>query len=777
MILLLKRKKNGFTLVELLVVVFLSSVILGIAYFVIGNVINNAKDKAIALEKNSVIVSADLFMKENIGDINWSLIDGADNKSFVLISVSELINKGYLDSDQVKNDYLSMCVIVTRDNSSNSISSEEIVSNCDNDVLVVDIPRSGDICEDRVYNGEEQVITGEVFSNYSVRNNRGKNAGSYDVVISLSNNNMMWTDGTNSDKVVTCMIKKATPSFFVGIKDVDGNLINGMNAGKVGKSSLYVESDVDGKISAKSSVKKYVNVDLGDKVVYKDTVKEVNIDILASRKASTVVTFTLNPDNDNYKKVTAVFTVGEVNANSINVPECKIGDKLKYNGNNIDVIDNADKQAYRLSNNIATGAGTYKVVAKLNYGYVWKDGSFSDKEIDCYVENKEINVKLDDQGATSVVSPSEMVIRYSELPENLVSIPKREYVVTYIYKDALTADNLNPKTNTVTRVYGYKFDGFYSGKNGTGTKYIDGTGKGIAKFNIGNDTVLYANWVATKLEVPVVNAPSGYDSIYWTLSNNKSGDKVNVNKYYPTGNVTLYGWLLDTTAPVCNISVSGSKKDSSSNWYTSSVNVKYTCKDSGSGCKANSESVFSGVKLNKEGSFSYNNIYVIDNFGNKTKCTDKTVNIDWTRPSMNFSIAKDVNKDDTRYTTRTYSTVTDYGSGIYAVAISSCAYTNRYGTTVGSSNNASCYYYGVKQRLKHLLDYNSYLSGDYKTVYECNYGNCYGSVYSTYYDLSWGKSNLIIYSRDAAGNYTVYLTEQDYNNIGAFYAWDVTGEF
>lgn len=36
---------------------------------------------------------------------------------------------------------------------------------------------------------------------------------------------------------------------------------------------------------------------------------------------------------------------------------------------------------------------------------------------------------------------------------------------------------------------------------------------------------------------------------------------------------------------------------------------------------------------------------------------------------------------------------------------------------------------------------------------------------------------IIIYLRDAAGNYTVYLTEQDYNNIGAFYAWDVTGEF
>ena len=131
---------------------------------------------------------------------------------------------------------------------------------------------------------------------------------------------------------------------------------------------------------------------------------------------------------------------------------------------------------------------------------------------------------------------------------------------------------------TAPTKYGYNFDGYYSGENGTGTKYYNSSMSSVTNYNIENDTTLYANWVAktvivsfdkqngtggtnsvtatynSQMPTSSVTAPTrtGYNFDGYYLNTNGSGTKyynssmTSVNNWDKDVDTTIYAnWILD----------------------------------------------------------------------------------------------------------------------------------------------------------------------------------------------------------------------------------------
>ena len=84
------RKRNGFTIIEMLVTIAIITVISAVAVFSITTYINNTKETSDELNIKSIKDSAELYVKEFENDIIW-----IDNK-YTCISIKELKDIGFL---------------------------------------------------------------------------------------------------------------------------------------------------------------------------------------------------------------------------------------------------------------------------------------------------------------------------------------------------------------------------------------------------------------------------------------------------------------------------------------------------------------------------------------------------------------------------------------------------------------------------------------------------------------------------------------------------------
>lgn len=739
------NKSKGFSLVELIVVVVVVSLVLGICGYFVINVINNSRDKALVLNRNNVLSSAILYLEESNEEV---ILNGEHN----YVPVRVLVNKGYLDKKDVSDSY-DKCVLVIKDSSNNVLEAIDIVDCNNSSKRIINIPTSSEYCNNSlVYDGSEKdVVKTSVVSGYSFSNTKFTNAGSYKITASLDDTSYVWKDGTVEDKKITCKIDKA---------EVDLNL-SSAGSTEVGSFDVKVTSNVDGKLEVKSSNKGYAKAKL---IEDKGKEKNVKIDVSAVRDISTYITFSLVPIDNNYKKTSVVYEINNVLSNKITTPICNSDLYDMDDEASIELIKTND--GYRLENNIQKDYGTYNVIAKLNYGYMWEDGSLDDKTISCKVIRKYSNIILDGDGATNS-SVNSVVASYGELLEN-IEIPEKKYDV--IYTESLTNYN-----NTVE--YQYKFDGYYTEKNGNGDKYIDVDGKGVKEWYGEEDITLYANWLETNLTKPSVTIPTGYNYVNWK---NGDGNIINLDKFVPISDVTLYGEMVDNTDPICNISVTGTQKLSSvSDWYSSqSVHVKYTCDDKGSGCKNNSNNVFNGVELTEEKIHTYENIVVEDNAGNTTTCPKKEIKIDRTPPTISCSKGTPASG----FKTATDCVIKDSLSGLVKVSHSSCRDLGRdLNYPYSDSNRQYCQFYYTHDAVSRL---SNYLKGtplylDNKStdgVYCVMNGSSINKI-SPIYNLSWDNMELVVFTQDLAGNIKAVLIKQDTSGIKSGYPLDVTGYF
>ena len=121
-------KREGFTLVELLAVIVIIAVIAGIATYTVINTVNKSKESGNRLTVDSIYKSAGLYITENnFNDNYWGHEDG-DEYDSMCVSISELVNQGYLKKKSIK-DIKYDHVMVVRNYSSKSITGVQFADN------------------------------------------------------------------------------------------------------------------------------------------------------------------------------------------------------------------------------------------------------------------------------------------------------------------------------------------------------------------------------------------------------------------------------------------------------------------------------------------------------------------------------------------------------------------------------------------------------------------------------------------------------------------------
>ncbi len=91
-----------------------------------------------------------------------------------------------------------------------------------------------------------------------------------------------------------------------------------------------------------------------------------------------------------------------------------------------------------------------------------------------------------------------------------------------------------PAITTPSRT-GYSFQGYYTGTNGSGTKYYDNNGKSVRNWDKTSNTTLYAYWTANGYTLTAnANGGSIPSTSGWTGTGNTSTKSVKYDSTYGT---------------------------------------------------------------------------------------------------------------------------------------------------------------------------------------------------------------------------------------------------
>ena len=496
----MENRRAGFTLIELLAVIAIAGLVFGVTVIFVYNIITNSKNRGIVLSEDNIKKIAIIYAKEYSDDVVWIQNIGNEKTSYTCIDINSLVDKGYLKESDIQKEYLGKYVSLTKDKNETIIdmyfSSDK---KCDaNGKSKVSIPTASEYCNNLSYSGNRQVLTKSSNEGFEFgENNFGIDAGNY-VIEAKINDGYIWTDNSEEVKKITCSIKKAVPILSFS-KSTSSDNSNGEGGTDLNDTILSLNSSVDGVISIKTSNKDVASASIDRNQIKVGVSNNITIKKYATKKSNTYITFSLVPnDVKNYEKASIIYTIGEVSRKKVKKPVCN---DLYYNGTSQQLVNN--NAAYILVNNVAQEIGsTYKVTAKLAYGYVWSDtASGSDYELTCAIKRPTPVVTYDNNGG---VGCSSTMVNYG----------------TYY-------GNLCVPTKT-----GHDFLGWYTSPDG-GNKIENNT----TVTNFRNHTI-YAHWQAKTyvLDVnPVING-----TIYYSGANGFSF-KVYLNGNLVADNVIDYG--------------------------------------------------------------------------------------------------------------------------------------------------------------------------------------------------------------------------------------------
>lgn len=122
----INEKKKGFTLIELLVTIAILAVVGSIMIAVVMNFIEKSQYEADALTEKSIKEAANIYSNE-VDSGSWK--SSTDDSEYFCVTVQELVNKGILKNDQIKNSKYSLnrYVAVLRNKTTKTIEKEEII--------------------------------------------------------------------------------------------------------------------------------------------------------------------------------------------------------------------------------------------------------------------------------------------------------------------------------------------------------------------------------------------------------------------------------------------------------------------------------------------------------------------------------------------------------------------------------------------------------------------------------------------------------------------------
>lgn len=131
-----KISNKGFTLVELLAVIFITGLVLSIGTYFIVTQVKKAKEEALKVSIQSIYKSADTYSKEFLSDTDWVKNKEDQSKEYACINVWWMINKGLQQKkdfgdkpNSMKEEYKiynNAVVIITRNTGTKTIISRRI---------------------------------------------------------------------------------------------------------------------------------------------------------------------------------------------------------------------------------------------------------------------------------------------------------------------------------------------------------------------------------------------------------------------------------------------------------------------------------------------------------------------------------------------------------------------------------------------------------------------------------------------------------------------------
>lgn len=131
-----KISNKGFTLVELLAVIFITGLVLSIGTYFIVTQVKKAKEEALKVSIQSIYKSADTYSKEFLSDTDWVKNEEDQSKEYACINVWWMINKGLQQKkdfgdnpNSMKEEYKiynNAVVIITRNTGTKAIISRRI---------------------------------------------------------------------------------------------------------------------------------------------------------------------------------------------------------------------------------------------------------------------------------------------------------------------------------------------------------------------------------------------------------------------------------------------------------------------------------------------------------------------------------------------------------------------------------------------------------------------------------------------------------------------------
>ena len=123
------KKRQGFTLIELIAVVAILSLVTVIAGITVNKIIDNAGERSIAATKNNILTTARVYIEDYSKELNWTtnVDEGViTDEKYICVSIEELINKGLIKSD-IKDKIEESFVTVWKDK--NGIITKETFDN------------------------------------------------------------------------------------------------------------------------------------------------------------------------------------------------------------------------------------------------------------------------------------------------------------------------------------------------------------------------------------------------------------------------------------------------------------------------------------------------------------------------------------------------------------------------------------------------------------------------------------------------------------------------
>ena len=470
------RRKNGYTLTEILVVVLLLSIVGGIIIFNVNVVLNNNKNKSYEKYIAQVKSSAETYASLNLDAIN----ELYEDKSFTYVTVGDLIDHGFLD-EKLTNPY----------------TGEKIPRN---DLVKLSLSTETGYLS-IMYPVEEEHK--EVFlSSVVLSNTVGKQVdcmdgiGTYTLALSDETGKLILDKDTLlNDYKFSCKLPD-------GFTKTAGTMNN-----EVGTTDQVGTYEMTYTWTSKSGTtgtgKRYLKVVPGTITV------TYNVDILEGKPA------------DAWTPATCM---GTISPTGVCTKDILIG----YNYNTLSRPYRRGYILYGWFNEKQTDAenpgngqeikDTTKVLLK------------EDHTIYAHWQRKEYNVLLDstlnDRPAVNPGTTS-LTAKYNLYLDD-ITIPRRYYDIIFNKNDISESNGTTAATISDSNLVAtWDFLGYYSTAN---DMYIDANGKGVKLWDIDEATTLYSKWDNGRITLPSASRP-GYEFDGWYTGVNSTTKRDNNYQY------------------------------------------------------------------------------------------------------------------------------------------------------------------------------------------------------------------------------------------------------